>query len=161
MGTNSARPNEPVTSRSSSLLPWIVAFKAVKSALLTVLGATLLLAIHRDPIDLLMRVALAIHLPLTSRLFDRALTLAVRATPKKEVALAITAFGYAIVMGTEGVGLYLRRRWARWFTIGATSSLIPVEVYEIVNEPRLLRVLVLLLNVAVVVYLWKRKEVFE
>src|SRR5262249_12563858 len=108
-----------------------------------------------------MRVAQAIHLPLTSRLFDRAMTLAVRATPKKEVALAVTAFGYAIVMGTEGIGLYLRRRWARWYTIGATSSLIPVEVYEIVHEPSVLRVLVLLLNVAVVAYLWKRKEVFE
>jgi len=133
----------------------------VKAALLTTLGLTLLMAIHQDPVDLLMRVAQAVHLPLTSRVFDRAWTLAVRATPKREVALAVTAFGYAIVMGTEGVGLYLRRRWARWFTIGATSSLIPVEVYEIVQEPRLLRVLVLLLNVAVVVYLWRRKEVFE
>ena len=133
----------------------------MKAALLTTLGLTLLMAIHQDPVDLLMRVAQAVHLPLTSRVFDRAWTLAVRATPKREVALAVTAFGYAIVMGTEGVGLYLRRRWARWFTIGATSSLIPVEVYEIVQEPRLLRVLVLLLNVAVVVYLWRRKEVFE
>jgi uncharacterized membrane protein (DUF2068 family) len=64
-------------------------------------------------------------------------------------------------MGTEGVGLYLRRGWARWFTIGATSSLIPIEVFEIVREPRPLRVAILVLNVAVVVYLWKRKEVFE
>jgi len=34
-------------------------------------------------------------------------------------------------------------------------------VYEIVREPRLLRVLVLLLNTGVVVYLWRRKEAFE
>jgi len=65
------------------------------------------------------------------------------------------------VLGMEGIGLYLRRSWARWFTIGATSSLIPLEVYEIVREPHLLRVVVLLLNAAVVVYLWRRKEVFE
>jgi|SRR5882672_1374519 len=150
-----------MSSRSASLLPWIVAFKAFKCVVLTALGVAALSAIHRDPVDLIVRVAQAVHLPVTSRLFERAVTLALRATPTNEVAVAATAFGYALVLGMEGVGLYLRRSWARWFTIGATSSLIPLEVYEIVREPRLLRVLVLLLNTGVVVYLWRRKEVFE
>jgi uncharacterized membrane protein (DUF2068 family) len=150
-----------MSSRSASLLPWIVAFKAFKAALLTALGVAALSAIHRDPVDLVVQIAQAVHLPVTSRLFDRGVTLALRATPKNEVAVAATAFGYALVMGLEGVGLYLRRRWARWFTIGATSSLIPLEVYEVIREPRLLRVFVLLLNAGVVVYLWRRKEVFE
>jgi len=147
--------------RTSSLLAWIVTFKAIKAALLTAFGVALLFAIHRDPMDLVLQLARAVHLPLTSRLFDHVLSLAVRATPAKEVAGAFTAFGYAILMGTEGVGLYLRRPWARWFTIGAPSSLMPIEVYEIVREPHVLRVLILLLNLAVVVYLWSRREVFE
>jgi uncharacterized membrane protein (DUF2068 family) len=150
-----------MSGRSASLLPWIVAFKAFKCVVLTALGVAALSAIHRDPVDLAVHVAQAVHLPVTSRLFGRAVTLALRATPTNEVAVAATAFGYALVLGMEGVGLYLRRSWARWFTIGATSSLIPLEVYEIVREPRLLRVLVLLLNTGVVVYLWRRKEVFE
>jgi len=155
--------DQPMQSLSSqpSLLPWIVAFKAVKATVLAVLGAALLLATHRDPVDFVVQIAMAVHLPLSSRLVDRVLTLAFRATPRKEEALAAAAFGYAILMATEGVGLYLRRRWARWFTIGATSSLIPVEVYEIVREPRLPRVLILLLNIAVVAYLWRRREIFE
>jgi len=148
-------------ARTSSLLPWIVAFKAIKAALLTAFGVALLFAVHRDPVDLVLELAQAVHLPLTSRLFDRLLMLAARTTPTKEVAVALTAFGYAILMGTEGVGLYLRRSWARWFTIGATSSLMPIEVWEIVREPRALRVLILVLNVAVVVYLWGRREIFE
>ena len=41
------------------------------------------------------------------------------------------------------------------------SSLIPIEVYEILRAPHVLRAQILLLNVGVVVYLWKRKEVFE
>jgi uncharacterized membrane protein (DUF2068 family) len=77
------------------------------------------------------------------------------------VAAALTAFGYAILMGTEGVGLYLRRSWARWFTIGATSSLMPIEVYEVAREPGIVRVVILLINAALVVYLWRRKEIFE
>jgi uncharacterized membrane protein (DUF2068 family) len=153
--------NGSMTARSGSLLPWIVAFKAAKTTLLAALGVTLLFAIRRDPVDLVVAIAQSIHLPLTSRLFDRALSVALGATPTKELGLAIAAFGYAVLMGAEGVGLYLRRPWARWFTIGATSSLVPVEVYEIVREPRPLRIAVLLLNIAVVVYLWKRKDVFD
>ena len=65
------------------------------------------------------------------------------------------------VMGTEGVALYLRRHWARWFTIIVTGSLIPLEVYEIVREVHPVRILVLLANVGIVVYLVRRHELFE
>jgi uncharacterized membrane protein (DUF2068 family) len=109
----------------------------------------------------LMRGALAVHLPLTSTLFDRALGFALNLSVGKQIALAITAFGYAVLIGSEGVALYLRKPWARWFTIGATSSLLPVELFEIVREVHPVRVIVLLANVAIVAYLVKRKELFE
>jgi len=125
------------------------------------MGVTLLFAIHRDPVELVVQIARAIHLPLTSRLFDRVVGLALHVTPRQEFGLALTAFGYAIVMATEGVGLHLRRRWARWFTIGVTASFIPVEIYEIVREPRALRITVLLVNAAILWYLWRRGDEFE
>jgi uncharacterized membrane protein (DUF2068 family) len=145
----------------SSLLAWIIAFKAVKAIALMALGIALLATRHDDPVDLLMRGALAIHLPLTSTLFDRALRLALNLSMGKQIALAITAFGYAVLMGSEGLALYLRKPWARWFTIGATSSLLPIELYEILRELHPVRVIVLLANVAIVAYLLKRKELFE
>jgi uncharacterized membrane protein (DUF2068 family) len=146
---------------SSSVLLWIIAFKAVKTVLLMALGVTLLLAIRSDPVTLVMEIAQAVHLPVTSRLFDQALQLAFRATPRRELALAITAFGYATLMGAEGLGLYWRRTWARWFTIVATSSLLPIEIYEIARETGPVRVAIFVLNLATVWYLWGRKEVFE
>jgi uncharacterized membrane protein (DUF2068 family) len=79
----------------------------------------------------------------------------------KETEFAVTAFGAAALMGTEGIGLHLRKPWARWFTIIATGALIPIEVYEILRELHVLRVLILIANVAVVVYLVRRREVFE
>jgi uncharacterized membrane protein (DUF2068 family) len=112
-------------------------------------------------VQVVWNLAEAVHLPVTSRVFDRLVTLALRATPKKEIELALTAFAYAVLMGTEGIGLYLRRSWARWFTIGATSSLIPLEVYEIAREAHPVRIIVLALNIAVVTYLVRRKDVFE
>ena len=145
----------------ASLLPWIVAFKALKTALLSAAGVAVLFSIHTDPVDVVVRIAQILHLPLTSRIVERAISAAFRATPRKEVALALTAFGYAILMGTEGVGLYFRMKWARWLTVIATSSLVPLELYEVFREPRPGRVLILVLNVAIVVYLVKRKEIFE
>jgi uncharacterized membrane protein (DUF2068 family) len=147
--------------RRASLLPWIVAFKAAKAALLTMFGVTVLFLIHRDPVDVVLQVAQAVHLPLTSRPIDRVLTLALRSTPTKEVAVALSAFAFAILLAVEGVGLYRQRSWARWFTIGTTSALMPIELFEIVREPRPLRILILVLNVAVVGYLWRRRDVFE
>lgn len=145
----------------TSLLAWIVAFKAFKSITLLALGIALLATRHDDPVDLLTRAALAIHLPLTSSLFDRALRFALNLSIGKQTALAITAFGYSALMGSEGVALYLRKPWARWFTIGATGSLLPIEVYEILRELHPVRVIVLLANVAILVYLVERKELFE
>ena len=145
----------------STILGWIIAFKAAKASALAALGIALLTTRRSDPVDLIIRVALAVHLPLTSRMLDRLIAAVSNLTVAKQTILAITAFGYAILMGTEGVALYLRKPWARWFTIIATSSLVPVEVYEIVRKPDLLRVVVLVTNVAIVVYLWRRREVFE
>jgi len=147
--------------RRHSLIPWIIAFKAFKATTLTALGIALLTTRHADPVGLLFRLAFAVHLPLTSRLFERALAFVANLTVTKQTALAITAFAYAALMGTEGVGLALRKPWARWFTIIATGSLIPIEVYEIVRAPHLLRILVLLINIAVVIYLARRKEIFD
>jgi uncharacterized membrane protein (DUF2068 family) len=144
-----------------SLLDVIVAFKAFKATLLTLLGVGLLISSHRDPVVTALSFARMVHLPITSRLFDRLMSLAFDATPAREVGLAVTAFGYAVLLGSEGVALYLRRPWARWFTIVATSSLIPIEVFEISREIHPLRIVVLLVNIAVVIYLWRRREMFE
>src|SRR4051812_2117968 len=102
-------PHSSWQGSGSEVLPWIFAFKAFKPAPLPVLGVILLATRQADPVDLLMRLALTVHLPLTSALFERALTLTTGLTPSRHIGLAITAFGYAALMGTEGLALYLRR----------------------------------------------------
>jgi uncharacterized membrane protein (DUF2068 family) len=153
--------SSPPPTRRSGLLVWIIAFKAAKSVVLTALGIALLSTRHSDPVALVMRLALTIHLPASSRLLDRAIGSLSTLTVSRQTTLAVTAFAYAILMAAEGVALSFRKPWARWFTVVASSSLVPVEVYEIVREVHRVRVLVLVINVAIVVYLWRRKEIFE
>jgi uncharacterized membrane protein (DUF2068 family) len=74
--------------------------------------------------------------------------------------LAIGAIAYALLEGTEGVGLAMRRRWAEYLTVLATGVLIPYEAYEVVHHATLFKVGALLLNVAVVGYLAYRKRLF-
>jgi uncharacterized membrane protein (DUF2068 family) len=74
--------------------------------------------------------------------------------------LAIGAIVYALLEGTEGVGLAMRRRWAEYLTVIATGLLIPYEAYEVVHKVTLFKVGALLLNVAVVGYLAYRKRLF-
>ena len=62
-------------------------------------------------------------------------------------------FLYATLFLIEGTGLALRQRWAEYVTIISTSSLIPIEVYEMVKNFSAVKVAFLLINLAVVVYL--------
>jgi uncharacterized membrane protein (DUF2068 family) len=144
-----------------ALLWWIIAFKVVKAVSLFALGAALLRSRHMPPDALLLEVARTLHVPLSSRILQRAMAAAVSLRPRRELLLAFAAFAYGLLFTVEGIGLSRRAPWARWLTLVATTGLIPVELYEIARRPTLPRVLVLLVNLGVLVYLARRKELFE
>jgi uncharacterized membrane protein (DUF2068 family) len=77
-------------------------------------------------------------------------------TPNNIKGLGIVSFIYAGLFLTEGIGLWLVKRWAEWFTVIITSSLVPLEVYEIYRHPSPIKILVLVINIAVVGYLLYR-----
>jgi len=68
-------------------------------------------------------------------------------------ALSAGTFIYSAIFLTEGVGLALGKRWAEYLTIISTASLLPIEVYELVKHASIGKVLALVINLAVVVYL--------
>ncbi len=62
-------------------------------------------------------------------------------------------FFYATLFLIEGTGLALRQRWAEYVTIVSTSSLIPIEVYELLKQYSPAKIAFLFINIIVVVYL--------
>jgi uncharacterized membrane protein (DUF2068 family) len=68
--------------------------------------------------------------------------------------------GYAVLEGVEAVGLWWQKRWAEYLTLIATALFIPLEVYEIVHKGSPLKVIALIVNVAIVVYLLYAKRLF-
>ena len=67
---------------------------------------------------------------------------------------------YAILEGTEAVGLWRGRRWAEYLTFVATALLLPLEIYEIAHKPTVLKGVTLAINLAVVLYLVWAKRLF-
>ena len=53
--------------------------------------------------------------------------------PQKRVFGAL-AGAYAVLHGIEGVGLMLRKKWAEYFTVIASSLAIPYEIYELFHR---------------------------
>src|SRR5476649_2359001 len=103
--------------RPSRLLGWIIAFKAAKAVTLLALGIALLTTRQSDPVGRFLRLTLALHLPLSARLLDRAIALLSTLTIAREPGFALTEFAYAILRGIEGVVTCRRKPWARWFTM--------------------------------------------
>jgi uncharacterized membrane protein (DUF2068 family) len=47
----------------------------------------------------------------------------------------------------------MRKRWAEWFVIIVTGSLLPFEIYELIKAVNAAKVVTVAVNVAVVIYL--------
>lgn len=61
----------------------------------------------------------------------------------------------------ESWGLHKRQRWAEWLTVIATSMLIPYEAYHVITSFGFVKLSILVINVLIVYYLAKHKELFK
>jgi uncharacterized membrane protein (DUF2068 family) len=74
-------------------------------------------------------------------------------TTSRMHTLRIVTLAYAAVFATEGVGLWMQKRWAEWLTVIITASLIPLEVWEMIFRPSIGIGAVLVANTVIVIYL--------
>jgi uncharacterized membrane protein len=79
---------------------------------------------------------------------------------KGVVLIAVGSLFYGSLELLEAVGLLGRRRWAEYLVVVATGFGIPLEVREVIVHATLLRVALLVINVAVVIYLVIDKRLF-
>jgi uncharacterized membrane protein (DUF2068 family) len=140
----------------SRLIRLIALFKLLKAILLIAVGVGALKLLHRDVASVLEHWVAMLGLDPGNQYVDRALEKAANLSPNKIKDLGVVSFIYAGLFLTEGIGLWLVKRWAEWFTVIITSSLVPFEVYEIYRHPTPIKILVLIINVAVVGYLLHR-----
>jgi uncharacterized membrane protein (DUF2068 family) len=142
-----------VDSSDNRLVRLIALFKLLKAAILIAVGVGALKLLHRDTASVLEHWVAMLGLDPGSQYVDSTLQKVANLTPNKLKGVGVGSFIYAGLFLTEGIGLWLVRRWAEWLTVIITSSLVPVELYGIFHRPTVGKVLVLTINVVLVGYL--------
>ena len=140
-------------SHNTRLIRLIGLFKLLKAILLIAVGIGAFKMIHSDLTDLALRIVTRLGLDPGGRHVGRLLLETANLTPDKIRDVGVGSFVYAALFLTEGIGLSMAKRWAEWFSVIITSSLVPFEVYEIYRHPTVLKFFALLVNVAFVAYL--------
>ena len=74
--------------------------------------------------------------------------------------LGAALFLYAAMEALEAVGLWYRRRWAEYLTFIATALFLPLEFFELTRRVSVLKLVALVINLAIVVYLVWAKRLF-
>jgi uncharacterized membrane protein (DUF2068 family) len=128
-------------------------FKLLKGLLLVAAGIGALRFLHKDLAASVNHWVDVLRIDPENRFIHPVLAKIFAVSPKQLRELSVGTFVYAAVLLTEGIGLLLRRHWAEYFTIISTGIFIPLEVYELARHFTAVKVLVLLINVAIVVYL--------
>jgi uncharacterized membrane protein (DUF2068 family) len=141
------------------LLKVIAAERLFRALVLVALGIVLMTHAHTDWGHTVNTVAHDLGLD-PSRNGIQKLVDKVRAiSPNKYVLFGIVAVAYGILEAVEGYGLWLRRRWAEYLTVVATSLLFIPEIYELTKRTTPLKVGALIVNAMIVAYLvWRLRH---
>ena len=141
-------------SRGVGVVRAIAVFRLAKSVLLIICGLATLRLLKPETMARLMEWGKQLQVPIA----QRALVVVTRLSPERLELLAIATFLYAALFIAEGVGLWMDKVWAEWLTIIATTSFIPFELYEVVKKATAFRIVILIANIVIVVYLLIRRR---
>ena len=153
--TTEARPPRSVrpVSRGDRAILWIAGFKLVKGALLIAVAVGAFKLLHHDVGDALTHAVHSLRVDPDNRMIHKGLVKLGGLNDRKLEEIGAGSFIYAALLLTEGFGLLLRKRWAEYFTVILTASLMPLEIYELAERFTFTRVAVLILNAVIVWYL--------
>lgn len=149
------KQQEPKTTSTATprTIRLIAAFKLFKGLVLFAVGMGAVRLLHKDLAFEVDRWADVFRVDPNNYYFHRLMEKFSLVDDRKLRELSVGTFFYSALLLTEGTGLWLGKRWAQYFTIIATSSFIPLEVYTLIQRVSAPKLVLLLLNVAVVVYL--------
>jgi len=129
-------------------------FKLLKGVLLLVAALGLLHFIHRDLQQYAEELISKFRVDPDNRYIAGFLEKLGLVNKLRVEELSGFTFFYAALLLTEGIGLLRQKRWAEYLTVVATASFIPLEIYEIHRHVTWVRVLVFVINLAILAYLF-------
>jgi uncharacterized membrane protein (DUF2068 family) len=131
----------------------IAAFKLLKGFALLAVGIGALRLLHTDVAAILEHWINVFRVDPHNHFINRLLEKLSILDDRRLKELSVGTFVYSAIFFTEGIGLALRKRWAEYFTIVTTASLLPLEIYALVRQVSAGRIFALLINLAIMAYL--------
>jgi len=131
----------------------IAAFKLLKGLALLALGIGALKLLHKDIEAIVVHWINVFQVDPHSHYLQLLLEKLSILDDRRLKELSVGTFIYSAIFLTEGAGLAFRKSWAEYLTIITTASLLPLEVYELAKHASIGKVLALVINLAVVIYL--------
>ena len=128
-------------------------FKLAKSMLFFCVGIGAIHLLHKDLGDEVMRLATALRFDPEGRMVGLLVNKADGIDVHKLREIGFATFAYSGLALTEGVGLMLEKVWAEYLTLALTVSFLPWELFELYKGPTVVRVGLLVINLAVLAYL--------
>jgi len=151
--TTEAAPPTLVHGHHHFGLALIAIFKFIKGFLLLAAAIGCLRLLHTNLSTAVERWITALRMDPDNHCFHWLLERVASISPHHLRVISAGSFCYSALLLTEGIGLWLERRWAEYLTVIATSSFIPLEIYEICRDVNGIRLGLLAINVAIVAYL--------
>lgn len=135
---------------------FISVMKFVKGVVLVVIGIKLLTLLGRDVEAWATGFVTRHGIDLANKFVHSILEKLSGVGNTQLIEFSTVAFLYSALLFTEGLGLWLQKRWAEYLTAIATGLLIPLELYEIYEKFTWVRVGILAVNLFIVWYLVTR-----
>ena len=141
---------------STNTLLLIGVFKLAKGILLLVVAIGAVKLLHRNLAESVQHWVNVLRIDPDNRYIHSLLIRIFQVNPQQLKEISAGTFAYAGLFLTEGIGLLLRKRWAEYLTIVTTAGLIPLEAYETSKHFTAVKLMVLIVNAGIVVYLLMR-----
>lgn len=132
----------------------IAIYEAVKGLIGLAAGFGMLTLINRDLADFAEDLIAVLHLNSEGRLAHRIVETITTLNPSNIKIFFAVALVYAAKQLVEAYGLWHLRAWAEWLAIFSGVIYIPVEIYELIHKPTFTRAGILIVNTALVLYLY-------
>jgi uncharacterized membrane protein (DUF2068 family) len=134
----------------------IAIYHLLKASFFAALGFGLLHLIHQDIARLISDYLIEPFKLSPDGRFLRALLEWASSLTPHGLRLIGYIFFYSLIFAIEGIGLFLRKRWAEFMVVIVVSSLFPFEIYEICLSVASWKMIILLANSLIVVFLVRR-----
>jgi uncharacterized membrane protein (DUF2068 family) len=149
-------PSANQRSSISSSERWIMAigiWKLLEATLFIVLGIGALKLLHKDLVDVVTRFVIDLGRDPEGHFVNLLLEKVALIDPHRLKQISLAIFAGATLHLIEGIGLVMRKIWAEYVTLVLTASFLPWELFEILRHVTWLKIVLTVLNFAVVVYL--------